>query len=373
MTGPIPRELGSLTNLASLYLGENELTGPIPRELGSLANLELLFLGANYLTGSIPRELGNLANLWGLVLGRNELTGAIPRELGNLTNLQELILWRNPLTGSLPQSLIELQLIVLDIRQTGACVPADAEFLAWLETIDSFYGDTCNRPPEPVGTVPPQALVASGPALGVSMESYFRDPNDDPLTYSAASSHGDAVTTLTSGHTVWLVPVAAGPATVMVTARDPDGLSAVQTMSVTTTASAGPQSDRDVLEVFYDSTGGAGWTDSTNWKTSAPLDDWHGVTTDLAGRVTELNLPGNGLTGPIPDALGDLALLQTLNFGWRWDPTSQQPFENALIGPIPPPLGNLTELRWLNLARNDLTGSIPDELGSVVNLQTLDL
>ena len=70
-------------------------------------------------------------------------------------------------------------------------------------------------------------------------------------------------------------------------------------------------SDRAALEALYDATGSPGWTDSTNWNTSAPTGEWFGVSTDAAGRVTNLVLPGNGLTGPIPAALGDLALLQT--------------------------------------------------------------
>ena len=43
--------------------------------------------------------------------------------------------------------------------------------------------------------------------------------------------------------------------------------------------------DRAALEALYDATGGPGWTDSTNWKTSAPIGEWFGVTTDAAGRV----------------------------------------------------------------------------------------
>ena len=352
LTGPIPAELGSLVNLGSLSLGGNELTGPVPSELGRLVNLEEsgplgqrvdrsgpergwetgldagpgepgvaalreLHLGGNALTGPIPAELGSLVNLGFLNLSENALTGPVPAELGNLVNLEWLDLGWNPLTGSLPQSLTRLsQLTHLDISGTGACAPNDAEFLAWLETIE-FYGDTCNRPPEPVGTVPPQALAESGPALGVSMEAYFSDPDDDPLTYAAASSNAGAVTAFASGDTVWLAPGAAGTASVTVTAQDPDGLSATQAMTVTTAASAGPQSDREVLEVFYDSTGGASWTNRTNWKTSAPLGEWHGVRTDPAGRVTELELYDNGLTGLIPPALGDLASLRSLDLGFN--------------------------------------------------------
>ena len=84
LAGPIPAELGNLSNLETLYLGFNELAGPIPAELGSLSNLESLNLSNNRLTGTIPGELGSLSNLESLNLSSNELTG-IPGELGNLS------------------------------------------------------------------------------------------------------------------------------------------------------------------------------------------------------------------------------------------------------------------------------------------------
>ncbi len=410
LTGSIPPELGKLANLTTLDFNANDLSGPIPSELGGLAKLTNLNLYGNDFSGPIPPELGSLSNLTLLWLGRNQLTGPIPSELGRLVNLESLYLQFNPLTGSLPQSLTQLsQLMRLDISNTAACAPADVAFQEWLATID-FRGESCNRPPEPVDTVPPQVLTESGPALGVSMEAYFSDPDDDRLTYAAASSNEGAVTAFASGDTVWLVPGAAGTARVTVTAQDPDGLNATQAMTVTTAASAGPQSDREVLEVFYDSTGGASWTNRTNWKTSAPLGEWHGVTTDPAGRVTELVLRENALTGPIPAWLGNLTGLRWLHLG-RNELTGPIPSElgslanleyldlggnavtgpipdelgslvnlgslslwgNALTGPIPAWLGNLTGLRWLDLSGNDLTGPIPSELGSLANLEYLDL
>ena len=36
--------------------------------------------------------------------------------------------------------------------------------------------------------------------------------------------------------------------------------------------------DREILEALHDATGSPDWIDDTNWKTSAPLDDWRGVT-----------------------------------------------------------------------------------------------
>lgn len=87
LNGPIPPQLGSLSNLQRLLLYENQLSGSIPSQLGNLANLREIWIYDNQLSGTIPSELGKLTNLTDLVLSRNQLTGSIPSELGNLTNL----------------------------------------------------------------------------------------------------------------------------------------------------------------------------------------------------------------------------------------------------------------------------------------------
>ena len=66
--------------------------------------------------------------------------------------------------------------------------------------------------------------------------------------------------------------------------------------------------------------------------------EWHGVTTDDEGRVTEVIL-----------------------------------FRNQLTGGIPAELGNLSNLTGLVLATNQLTGEIPADLGNLSNLTGLTL
>ena len=121
-------------------------------------------------------------------------------------------------------------------------------------------------------------------------------------------------------------------------------------------------SDRAALEALYDATGGANWTTDTNWKTTAPIEDWYGITTDAEGRVTELRLSDNGLTGSIPTRLGDLDRLQWLDLS-----------SNELTGPISGALEQLANLVILDLSWNDLTGPVPNWLGNMPNLFVLYL
>ena len=120
--------------------------------------------------------------------------------------------------------------------------------------------------------------------------------------------------------------------------------------------------DRDALVALYNATGGANWTNNTNWLTNAPIGQWHGVTTDGNGRVTNLDLNDNQLSGTIPTQLNSLANLKEL---WL--------SENQLTGEIPPELGSLTNLMVLDLDDNDLTGTMPTQLGDLINLEGLHL
>ena len=73
--------------------------------------------------------------------------------------------------------------------------------------------------------------------------------------------------------------------------------------------------DRKTLEQVYRWANGDDWTNSENWLTDAPLDDWHGVTADTADMVSGLELADNGLSGILASEIGNLAHLRTLALG----------------------------------------------------------
>lgn len=79
--------------------------------------------------------------------------------------------------------------------------------------------------------------------------------------------------------------------------------------------------------------------------------------------LTFLNLSSNNLTGSVDSMVGNLVRLQSyLDLS-----------HNRLSGRIPFELGNLREVVGINLSGNSFTGSIPQSIGNCSKLQSLDL
>lgn len=116
--------------------------------------------------------------------------------------------------------------------------------------------------------------------------------------------------------------------------------------------------ERDILIALYDATNGDNWTNHTNWCTDAPLSEWYGVSFDYYDRkVRYLQLSSNNLTGTIPEEIGGLNL-SVLDLDG-----------NQLTGEIPASIGSMSRLNYLYLANNKLTGSIPSEIGNLSELR----
>lgn len=107
---------------------------------------------------------------------------------------------------------------------------------------------------------------------------------------------------------------------------------------------AGLVGDCEALLAGMDTLAGAG---SLDWGVEKPITSWDGITVD-EDRVTRIDLPGRGLNGSIPEELGSLLHLQALNLA-----------DNELAGEIPEELEDLPHLRAINFAGNsELTGRV---------------
>ncbi len=188
---------------------------------------------------------------------------------------------------------------------------------------------------------------------------------DNPVTdasghYAATVNHGFSGT-VTPTHSDYAFDPASQVYT-NVTADIPDQNYSASLMTT-------PQ--RQALAALYNSTNGDGWIDNSGWKTPPLYPDgfampgtegtWFGVTVDSGTQaVTQIILSYNNLTGSLPVELGSLTGLIYLVLD-----------HNSLGGSIPVVLGGLPSLQDLNLWSNQLIGSIPPELGNLSNLRTL--
>mmetsp|Transcript_7085 Transcript_7085/g.11756 ORF Transcript_7085/g.11756 Transcript_7085/m.11756 type:complete len:595 (+) Transcript_7085:14-1798(+) len=177
------------------------------------------------------------------------------------------------------------------------------------------------------------------------------------------------------------------------------------------TVSATNTENRFFLSLLYASWGGDEWRNTENWLRDGVTEcDWYGVGCDDDGKITSLSLPGNNLqgelgthfglledlkaldlrfndlSGSIPsEALSRLTHLEDLSLGVNFltgtFPTSYVPssnlkkfsiFGNFISGKIPS-LSGWSNLVELNLNRTNLSGSIPNEWGSLSRLEILDM
>ena len=285
LSGPIPAELGSLSKLKWLGLRGNQLTGPIPAELGKLSRLRSLVLDGNQLSGPIPAELGKLSRLGILVLYDNQLTGPIPAELGHLSNLRRVSLWGNHLEGSIPPELGNLSrlesLVLADNLLTGP-IPPELGSLSKLEAL-GLSGNQLTGP------IPPSLLQLE------QLRSFYFFFN------AGLCAPGTTV------YITWLKGI------------ERHGGEYCN------------EADVAALESLYQATGGAHWTNSDGWLGESGVSDWYGVRADSLGRVTGLDLSGNGLEGRLPGNLYQLSQMIELRIDG-----------NALSGRLPLDLTRLT-------------------------------
>ncbi len=393
LSGAIPAELGRLAMLRTLWLADNELSGAIPAALGNLANVFQMSLADNELSGAIPAELSGMVNLKYAQLQGNHLTGKIPGEIGNIRVLTELSLDRNELSGTIPLSFRHLsQMVAFSFTGNASLCLPDA-LVPWYDAIELKDGPVC--PDREVLTDLYEAAGGGGWTnadgwldKGTRLGEWHGVEVDSAGLVSMLDLQGNGL----SGTLSQLLSRLAGLTALRVGDNalrgrlpflDRTPLQELRYANTELCESAEawfrewlasiprhegtgiqcpPLSDREILTVLYESTGGPDWNDNGNWLTDRPLRDWHGVDTNADGRVTSLDLQTNGLAGPIPTALGGLAELDTLIL-----------FANRLTGPIPPALGGLAKAELVVLEANELSGPIPRELGGLVSVEGLYL
>ena len=363
-----------------------------------------IHLNDNGLTGRIPPDLGGLKALSWLNLANNRLDGPLPAQLGGLGRLKALYVNHNAgLAGELPLELSRLQLDHFAYDGTRLYMPNDAGFRRWLLSIEHrFVAGLSDREPlamlyeaaggenwknkdnwlsgrplddwhgidaDAAGRVTGIHLNDNGLAgripqdlAGLSALSWLNLANnrlDGPLPAQLGGL--GRLKALYVNHNAGLageLPPELSRLRLDHFAYDgtrlymPNDAGFRRWLLGIETRFVAGLSDREPLALLYEAAGGENWKNNDNWLSDRPLDEWHGIDADAAGRVTGIHLNDNGLTGQIPQDLAGLSALSWLNLA-----------NNRLAGPLPAQLGGLGRLKALYVNHNaGLAGELPPEL-----------
>ncbi len=110
----------------------------------------------------------------------------------------------------------------------------------------------------------------------------------------------------------------------------------------------------DILSQLYLSLNGSEWTNSSGWLEQCDPCQWYGIKCGNDGKVSEIVLPSNNLSGNIPAIIGDLTGLKKLDLSG-----------NAITGTIPAELTGLANLNRLYLNDNQLVSPFPDGMATL--------
>jgi len=437
LTGEISSSIGNLSKLIELNISGNRLTGSIPHEIGDLGKLQYLNVSYNLLTGNIPQEIGNLTNLETMFLNNNRLSGTIPPETGNLTKLEELYLNNNQLTGisSGIGGLTNVEEMHLDNNQITRLPPEIGNLTKLLKLylhnnlIDSLPDEIWNlrnvkylylnnnhikKLPQPVYNTRLYKLIINdnnldslpdlsylnymqyldvknnyldfGDLEGANINSYVytiyspqkdvsvtRTEESGEITFSFTVSgtnnqfqwyEKDHILEGKTGDHLTINADSNGAFFCKITDSNFPELTLnteIQEVGESGYSHGIYAEEYEALLSIYDSAGGDYWTDNTNWRSDKDVDEWFSIETKDF-HVTSLKLWHNNLSGSLPSEIGNFPKLTELLLGG-----------NSLYGNIPPEIGNLTELTNLHLQDNLFTGNIPPEIGNLTKLQQLSL
>ncbi|CAH1438870.1 unnamed protein product [Lactuca virosa] len=358
LSGQLPYEIGRLTYLVDLQLGGNGFVGMIPDSIGRLSSLRSLNLQNNLISGLIPNSIGRLSSLEMLDLSDNQLNGSLPNGLGQLSELLLLAFSNNSLTGGVTKShfakLARLKILVgagnnLTLRSHLAnWIPSfqlkilslsswdlGPQFPSWLQVHTHLVGLEISN--TRISSTIPDSFLRSLPDLFYLDMSQNHIQGIFPARMIPASIQ---VLDVSSNEFGGLLPQLSNASSALILDLSNNSFSGSLHHLLC------PNSEK-VLAVL---------NLANNHLSGIIPDYWHKWPS-----LSFLNLENNYLSGRIPTSLGSLSSLGSLNM-----------CNNKLSGRLH--MKNLTNLQILQLAGNELAGTIPAWFGrELPNLRILDL
>ncbi|KAL6873699.1 hypothetical protein ACP4OV_013781 [Aristida adscensionis] len=313
MSGDLPSTLGNCTNLRYISLSNNSFTGDLGKVNFTLLDLRIADFSGNYFTGTIPESIYSCNNLLALRLAYNNFHGQLSPGIGNLMSLSFLSLTYNSFTNitnviQILKSCENLTTLFMGTNFNGEHMPQD-------ETIDGFENLQ-------ILTIDGGALVGQIPLwLSKLTKLKMLDLSNNQLT-------GLIPSWISRLQHLFSLDISSN----RLTGDIPTALMKIPMLQSEKNAS---QTDLESLEITVF------WAPSRQYRL-------------LSGFPRVLSLRNNGFTGVIPPEIGQLKMLNVLDFS-----------SNSLSGEIPQEICKLTSLQVLDFSKNHLTGELPTALSDL--------
>jgi hypothetical protein len=291
-----------------------------------------------------------------LLLNSNNLNGSIPASILNLPYLEEINVSRNNLSGTLPDFNTIAAINNVNITNNDFSFTDLETNYTNNNSITTFTYQTQNiRDTEDSynGVIGNNYSLVMTPISGTNVnyqwfknKLYYFDPSDEPVTGATSNTYNIASLEDENFEAYFCRATSTSI---------PDLVIERNTIEIKGEIS---QLQKDALIAIYNSTNGANWINNTNWLSTQPVSDWHGVTVS-GNKITQLDFSNNNLTGTLPTEIGGLIYLEYLSFYYG----------NNISGTVPEEIGDLTELRVLSLEDNNFTGTIPNSFSNLTKLR----
>jgi Leucine-rich repeat (LRR) protein len=312
----------ALPALSEMHFAGIQLSGTLPSQIYSLSNVQKLFLSNNLFTGTISTDISKMSALLEIYLGDNKLTGHIPSDLRNLSKLRTVDIQLNYLSGNLPESfnqLTDLEFVILqgqkgDKKISGPIISFSGSPL--ITTIDLSKNEL-------TGTIPGDFIDQGSATASIKVDLSFNQIGGTlPASLSKFSNlfinlaenqivritdslcsnggwMGGKVGDLNTCNAILCGPGTAAPEGRQVSAsipckECPEILVDAPFYGATACRSHLELNEKNILTEIYAKTNGTNWVQSTNWVSDQSVCSWYGIACNDNG-VIQVNLESNGL------------------------------------------------------------------------------
>ncbi|MCD9644913.1 hypothetical protein HAX54_033439 [Datura stramonium] len=333
----------NLPRLEGLHIAKNQISGQLPSNLDKCKELTYLALSYNQFTGNLPRDMWNLTKLQHLFLGWNNITGQIPSDIDNLSAIRRLSLRRNNLVGILPPSIGNLSYLeMIDLGQNSLHGGIPLEFEYLVNLKEVYLG-----PNRLSGEVPRPMYNISGLKKISFVANELSGTLPSNIGHSLPNLEG---LYLGENQFTGLIPSSIVNSTKLIQLDLGRNL-----FSGPVPMNLGKLQQLQFINLQLNQLMNEPSTGELSFLTSLSNCNY----------LKTVQIGGNQFSGSLPKSLG--------SGNWSFSLEYFIALDSGITGKIPTNISNLRNLEWLSLGHNKLIGSIPPDLGNLKNLQRFNL